>query len=273
MADEEMSMTMAPIVRNASSEFWVAHTDQAIVSGTASYRIPARAMGGSLRDVTFVNDSGSEVSLPQLPMEEAIRFRNSSSGWWQSGMAFFMEGDKITLLPSPTQAAGYLRMYYVRRPNRLVAVSAAATITSVASNVYTASGGVPSTMSTTTALDLVDASPNFDWLTVDNTPTGKTGTTITFASAVSEAVAGDYICLANESCVLQLPVELQPILVNAVVVRVLEALGDREGMVAAELKLQRQSEVIVSLLTPRVQGEAPRIINRSSPLRRGGKTG
>src|SRR5690606_8653031 len=97
-------------------------------------------------------------------------------------------------------------------------------------------------------------------LGIDQTITGISGTTIEFSSLPDELAVGDYVCLAGESPVPQIPVEFHALLAQEVVVKVLEALGKSTKDAKDDLKTLKEN--LPNLITPRVQGESRRVVNR-----------
>ena len=79
--------------------------------------------------------------------------------------------------------------------------------------------------------------------------------------------AGDYLMTAEESIVAQLPTELQPILAQRTAIKMLEALGDVEGMKMAQNELERMEYNAMTLIDNRVEGAPQKITNRHSILK------
>jgi hypothetical protein len=120
---------------------------------------------------------------------------------------------------------------------------------------------------TGTLYDLVRASPGYESLADDVTPLADY--TFPTFTAPTDVEVGDYVCLAGESCVPQIPVELQPVLAQRVIVKVLEAIGDAAAVQTAQGKLLEAEAAAKTLLTPRVDGEPKMFRNPSSPFRSG----
>ena len=78
---------------------------------------------------------------------------------------------------------------------------------------------------------------------------------------------GDYITKAEETIIPQLPAELRPILAQRTAVKLLEALGDTEGMRNAQQELERMEFNVMSLIDNRVEGAPQKITNRHSILK------
>ena len=78
---------------------------------------------------------------------------------------------------------------------------------------------------------------------------------------------GDYVCLANESCIPQIPAALHSALSLATATQVLAFGGDMKGAQALEARVGFTIGNLKSALTPRVKGKQQKWVNRNSPLR------
>lgn len=272
-ADEESQSVVRPWRRRVTgSGHDIDWEDSALVADQAEYRIPWRAEGGALEDVTYVDSDDVEHGLTSVSREDRWRYVDGAGAHWQTERGFCVEGDHVVLLPTPTEASGSLRMRYYRRPNRLVLEAATFEITAVDAGGSTTSytGVKPSTITLSTPVDVIQARPNFDLLGKSATPGGVGATTIILVNAdVSGAIVGDYIALAGETPIVQLPVELHPILVALVTGRVLEAIGDREAYSIAYERAVVRMRAMEALFLPRVEGKPRKAVNHYSSLRGG----
>jgi hypothetical protein len=266
IANEELQSAIVPMIMAVREEYFVTYKDTTIADNTG-VAVPARAIGAILRDITIVNGT-QEFSIPLVPAEEAPEM---SATFYPSGgpVAAFLRGNKVFLAP-PTGTTGSLRLYYFERPNNLVLTTAVGRIDGInlLTNTITLNQ-VPTAFTLTTSFDFIMAQPTFDLLAKDQIPTQVSGVNFTFASLPSNMVVGDYLCLAGESIVPQIPVEYHPVLAQRVVVRVLEALGDVNGTSIAKAKLQELEKYAQDLISPRVQGEAKKISNKRGVLNKG----
>lgn len=258
-ADEELQTEVVQVLLAAREEYLVSKIpyDQTIVSGTTTYAIPPRAIGGKLRQVLTVDSNGDECPLTRVEPEHS----GSDAG-------YMFEGNTIEL--TSTQITGTLRQTYFMRPNRLVATTAVGLISAINTGTGVITCNVPSTFTTSERFDFVKGTPGFECLAIDKTPSAVGGASITFSTSdlPSGLAVGDYVCLAGESPIPQIPVELHPFLSQRIVVRALEALGDPKAAVA-EKTADRLRARAVSLIAPRDQGARRVIINRNGPGIRG----
>lgn len=80
---------------------------------------------------------------------------------------------------------------------------------------------------------------------------------------------GDYICLANECIIPQIPPDLHSGLAERTCARILASLGDAAGLQMSQAKIQEIGQTQGSLLDNRVEGTPQKITARHSLLRYG----
>lgn len=287
LATEEQDTTVAEVLRAAGGTYGVnAASDASIVSGTALYELPSRAVGAGLLGVWYVEGT-TVLDLKEIPPEESWRYRTEGDAVWQAPYGYCYEGNAIRLLPTPSTSAGAIRFVYFRRPGRLVetsrcgAVLAPATTTTLTLDVTQAPGSLVTTAAA--RIDIVRGDPPFDGLYDDRvvasfatpTLTLDAGTPIS-TSVVPTRVANDnrpraYVCPANESCIPQIPVEAHALLVAATVRSVMEAMKDSVGLKNAYATVERETKALRTLLEPRTRGSSSAIVNMNSPYRGGGR--
>lgn len=77
----------------------------------------------------------------------------------------------------------------------------------------------------------------------------------------------DIVALSGETIIPQIPDELHSMLAQRVACRCLEALGDRDGLSAANTKLQEMELKTSALINDRVESSPQKVVNHNSPLR------
>jgi hypothetical protein len=80
---------------------------------------------------------------------------------------------------------------------------------------------------------------------------------------------GDYICLANECIIPQIPPELHNALAERAASRILMAIGDVQGYQVSQAKLAEMNKMQETLIGSRIEGSVPKVFNRYSLLRLG----
>lgn len=268
-ADEEIRSKILPLVLKNIEDYYTAKSDTLISPTQSTYSIPDRAVGAKLRDVelVLVADTQTRIALERLNREDLLAsYTGAGTGRFiRRKQGFYLDGNKITIYPNPIGIGPdwYLRQTYYTRPSKIVDTTECGIITSIDTvNNHIDIASLPSGMSTATPVDLVKATPHFDCHAIDQTISNIAGTTLTFASTLpTDLAVGDYVCLANQSCVVQVPVELEPLLYQYVVVRILSSQGDKEQLETEVAELKKMEENALILVTPRVDGKAKRASN------------
>jgi len=95
--------------------------------------------------------------------------------------------------------------------------------------------------------------------------------TITFnvTDLPSDLRKGDYINLAGESIIPQIPSDLHVVLAHRVAMRCLEALGDAQGLQLGNQKLSEMESNTHDIIDDRVEASPQKVVNRHSILRNG----
>lgn len=265
LADEEIQTVFIPMITALRQEYFVKAKTTALVASQSGYAIPERAIGRTLRDIRYVDSGGRKSFIRLLSPEFEHEYSNVDSVGEPIG--FYPQEDKIILVPTPgSSPSGSIEMKYEIRPGKLVKLVEVATITAIntGTGVLTTSTDVPATITTATPVDLIQARAGNVTRIMDETPTavGSTSVTITAANLPSDLVVGDYIALAGETPVVQLPEEAHPVLANAVHCRLLRALGDFEALNFELQILEQKKAFLREALTPRIESKQPVIKQR-----------
>jgi hypothetical protein len=267
LGDDVMRGRMVSLMMSLNQNYFVTSTTQTVTDGEPSYSIPYRSIGRGLRDLKYSTDgtATSVRSLTMVALEEAQAY-NIDSGNDPSG--FYFKGDKIILLPTPTDETQYIEFFYDLQPNQLVELSATARVTAVASPTVTVSS-VPSTITAGVSCDVIQSKSGGSTLAMDIVPTAVTSTTISFDADdfPDTVVVGDFVTLAQQSPVIQLPDECYPLFESAICERVLYAIGDYEGSAKLMTDMAQEDRNVKMMMEPRIEGALTKIVNRSGLLR------
>lgn len=267
LANEEQQSMIVPMVVSLREEFFVFREEIDINANDYGFRIPERAIGRTLREIQYQNDTGKLVyDLPRISIEDSYRFTNLGTG---TPNGFMIEGDSIRLLPTPS-SNGTVILYTLRKPSHLVQNTRTANIVSFGTNTITLSK-IPSNFTIGSKIDITDCRPSYPLLYKDLEITNITGLVITVTGFTGATLAGleanDVVSTAFETSLVQLPDEASIVLVHATAVRVLEALSIPDQMKIAEEKLQQKIRACREILSPRVEGSTPKVIQRDGLLR------
>ena len=268
LANEEQQSLVVPMIVALREEFFVFRDTLSITAGDYGFRIPERAIGRTLREIQYRNQTGGTLvyDLPRIAIEDSYRFTNLGTG---TPNGFMIEGDTIRLLPTPS-SDGEVILYTLRKPNSLVLNSRTAVVTAVGTNTITLSK-VPSNLTIGSKIDVTDNKPSYPLVQKDLTITNITGLVLTVSGFTGTALSGvdvdDVVSTALETSIVQLPDEAAVVLIHATAVRVLEALSIPDQMKMAEDKLQQKIRACREILAPRVEGSLPKVIQRDGLLR------
>lgn len=240
MASDAILEEILPDLLRARQEFLVTYEDLTTTKGSSDnygwIRVPHRAVGQAVVSVCDPEDDN------EIAQEDY---------WVENNKIFFEE-------------EGTYRVRYHLRPSRLVETSSVATITDInrSTGVITVNAR-PSSFTTSQEYDFVKKKAGFDILSKDTTSSAfPTITQMTFSSIPDELAVGDYICLADESPVPQLPVDWFQFLASYTAAAILESIGDTAAAQKIESRLARLKSNALSIISPRVQNKSKPIVVR-----------
>lgn len=255
IATEELWGPVAAHLKAARSNFFLTSHTQAIVAGTAAYPIPPRAMGSGMAEVEVIQSDGSIRNLLTIDRTD-LHTMDQTPG---APSHFYFQDDQVILFPTPSGSGETLRIPYYRRAGVLVLTSAVAVITAIntGTRVLTLASTIPATFLTTVTYDLIGARPGFRTLGMDLAVTNASGTSMTFTATLpTDLAVGDYVCLAGESPVAQIPPETHQLLAQHVAVKVLAGPSyDARSLDDARAELKRLKEDLGPSVEPRSEGE------------------
>lgn len=262
----EMDSKIMPMIDNQAEEYGIYVKDLPYSNSVTRYAIPTRALGGKLRSVSFVDPNGNEVRIPRLRVEDIMSNVNATGLAINPALwGFYFENDTIvTYLSSVnggSSAFPILRLRYIRQPSTLVLSTACGQITAIAGNVISVTS-VPNTFVTSATYDLVSNVPQmFVSYGDDLTITSIVGLNITFSTTPSSKLQiGDWVCLAGESPIPQIP--FNPgfqLLLQLSAAKCLEIHGDVQGFNIAMSQASDMKNYFISVITPRADANVIRL--------------
>jgi hypothetical protein len=249
VADEVLLNRVFPEIAAIREEFFVTEYDYAITASKNAYKVHARSFAATLRDVYLVKGDTIVTDFPRIEPNDA---RTAAEG---SPEGFYLKDDYVVVAPTPNATENTLRQVFLLTPSKHVAVSAAAVISAIntGTGVVTVTT-IPSTWATGNAFDFIAQDGNHRPVAIDQTSTLVSGSTITFASLPSTLRVGDYVALAGETPVVQVPDVYRAALAQGVAAQILEDMN-QPGADKASKRFEIMLDSAKRLLTPRVQGE------------------
>lgn len=274
--DEEMNMQVLDKLQKLHGDNLTVTVDLDR-NDDGEYEIPYRALGNKLRDISLLNGNVlyelAQVSIGELPDYTYGEDANSHLD------KFYVENNKIKLIQN-SRNYSKLRVRYYLRPNVLTKKNKAGTISEivadkVADTLTLSLSSVGRNFNESSLYDIVAfRSPNnikaFDIAPISLTISENVGSIVLRLSDLKglekDIRKGDFLTLAEETPVPNIPTEMHPLLAQAAAVQLLEALGDTEAFNTAEKRLDKMTQASQELIDSRVELAPKKIKPRHSTL-------
>lgn len=273
LANEEMAIGLVPSILELHEDYFLWEQDIELVSGQSNYRIPYRAAGNKLKDVYYVDNNNNLYELTRIGNDELAEYNGPfTTGYIR---AFRVQNNEVIIEPSINgYVGGKLRFLYFIRPNDLVIDEEGGVITGI--NRTTGSitlASLPKAYSVSQKYDFIQSTSPHVHLEIDlsavSINSAQKSLTFDPASIPEDLEIGDYLCLAQESIVPQVPTDLHVVLAHRTAARCLEALGDTPGLQNANIKLQEMEVKLGNIIDNRVEGAPFKVKNRHGLLKSG----
>lgn len=249
MLNEELQNRVIPYILSVREDYFLTYDEYTQNGSTTEIDIPTNAIGNKINQVniyTATSDDSFFASVPRLAVSQI----NDYFG------GYYIQGNKIKIFPQPI-TSGQLRVYYYRRPSEIVATSRTAIISTVNTNTsIVCTTNLPANITTGAEIDIV--SNNQPWDTITERTAGTVSSATINLADTTDIQANYYVASRGESPFAQIPQDTIPLLIQAVVVRALEYMGDN-GLQAALLTYAQMESDNRNLLSPRVDAQPKKI--------------
>lgn len=269
LANDELQGRVVPLIMSTREEYFLTYEDVTL-SGN-SVEIPEDAVGEKLRTVAIVTQQSPLVlvNIPRidLDMVAGVGFTNPTT---LSGC--FVQGNSLVIYPENSIPQGTtIRLYYYRRTMALASPSAYGKVVTVDQNTNTIQlSFLPYDWEIGTVLNSVSGSSPFALTNSELTISATSSPSIVVDSAAGISV-GDYISAQGYSAVPQVPIEAHAYLAQLTAVKVLEGLGDREAMKAANAMAEILEKALLVMVSQRIDGSVKKVMNPNGGLRIAGR--
>lgn len=257
IGDTEMRTRVAPKIASCRENYWLTTSEQTVDEDLNNYPLPSKALGSAIVDV-MVRSGTNLIHLSRVEASDLYSTQYTT----RPAYCYYIEDATLHLIPN--NVSGTVVMWYYRIPSQLTAIENCAQIDSIAGNIVTVNS-VPSTFATSPEMDIVSQQPGFNVLKKDSSPTGISGSDITFDELPETVAVGDYVCLSGQSCVVQCPLEWIECLVQATAVKIYEIQGYDKKHESASKTLEEMERQAMSLVSPRTI-ESSKIISGGGSL-------
>jgi hypothetical protein len=264
-ANEEMLLNLVPLVVSKHEDYYLTEEQFPILTNVKNYQIPYRALGTKIKEAAFVRDERyfelHRISVDDITSQTRSTFSNHR---------FYIKDESI-ILDTISTDIGFdtLSVWYNMRPNELVNSSRAAVITNIdlVTGLITVAA-MPSVFVSGVKLDFIKLNAPHRIIDYDITPLAFDifNSTITFnVTDIPQVLqVGDHICLQQETDLVNAPSELHPMLAQMVAARVMESIGDTQGLQNINDKLLKMEKNTDFLITNRVSGSPIKCSSRKN---------
>ena len=257
-ADEFISSELVPALVNLNVELFIVSDDVPVISGQKKYLIPNRAISRSLRSVRW-----NEGRFLGYANPEDSFMHNNVVG--EPQVVSFI-GDYF--LPQPIPSTGTLNIAYACLVSKLVKESNCIKVSTFnLNNNIIQAVSIPSSFEVGTICDLVSQDGRI--IARDISITDITSPNITVSALSNEIKAGDFLCVAQESCILTLPLEVIPAIVKKVCCKILSSQTDSEAFGICNAEFNQIWTMCKTAMSPKLVNQTPKI--KPSPFLRSQK--
>lgn len=272
-ANEEMSLNLIPLVYSKHEDYYLTHETIPLVSGKTRYPIPYRSIGTKVREIGYTTNGEGLSEMRRISVDDVT----TSPNYTDSVKHYYFEGEEIVLLnSSSTNLTGSLVVFYHMRPNALVLSERVGIITGFTADPLNADRTVitlkkaPENFVVGNSVDFLKTkSPHrvvsFD-VDILEVNTNSNYFSVLTAAIPESIVIGDRVASSGETDILNVPSEFHVLLAQMTVERVLEAIGDTEGLKNAAAKLQKMEQNSSLLLVNRAIGSPTKIRVRNGTI-------
>lgn len=275
-ANEELQLKLVPDILSAREDFFLRAKQINLVAGVSDYTVPERCTGNNFKTVYYVDQNNNRYILQRYDISE-LPYQVISDG---SNRGFYLRGDTLVMVPTPTVTNGYLELWYYERASDLVEVANCGLITLVQAdtpNVGEVTFTVNADLTANTQFDFLSGLSPFLLKATDIVPVSTTATTVVVQMQdVDNQIGtilpqvGDYICPRLKACIPMVPQEFHPLLAEMTAERVLTALGHMDKLQSVQANIEAMRSRLFKLISNRVEQKSIPIINYQSLLRYSG---
>lgn len=256
LADETTVTSILPAILGAREEYYISTQDFTITTGQSNYAINQRSVGLTVRMIQLIDSSGNIYELPRIAPEKLSLFSGASS----TPVGYYLQANDIVIFPTPTTTLNTLRVFFPLRPGNLVSTTAIGVVSAIDSVLNTVTlTTIPSTWITGNSFDFISQASGHSYIAIDQVSSLVSGSVISLSSIPSRLTVGDYISIAGQSALVQMPPDFCPILAQFVASEMLLDMNQPNGEKLLA-KAARNLEVATKMLLPRTVGEQELIL-------------
>jgi hypothetical protein len=275
IADEHIQMVFVPMLLSVREGYFRQYLDQLYVDNQSDYTLPTYAMYGRIESVQYI-DSAQRICPFQLTRIEIENLGDVIPSLSTGRPRFFtLNSSALTVYPTPLGVAqDAVRMYFDRRPGKLIVKAQAAQVLSVnaGTGVVTYTSAPPAGFTSSSNQDFYRGQSPYQLL-VQSTATAQSGNTQTFPLAdAAKLQAGDWVCPLDQSVFLPYPEEMLPFHVDMCIRSLARTQQDSALYQAQVEEIKNRAAAALISSSNRLPGN-PKKIRLTNPLVRGNSAG
>lgn len=250
MLNEELQNRIIPYIMNVREDYFLTYNEITQDGTQTEIDIPYDAIGNKINQITLYTSTTDDSFFATIPRLTPSQINDYFGG-------YYIEGNKIKLYPKAI-SSGKLRIYYYKRPSEIVTSTRWAIVSTINTNTsIVCSTNLPANITTGSEIDIVkNIQP---WDTTKETTAGTVSGATVNLSDTSDISVGYYVCSKDESPFAQIPQDTIPLLIQSVVVRMMEYMGDTNGLQAGLLTYAQMESDNRGLISPRVDAQPKKI--------------
>lgn len=237
-------------------DYYLTYTDYAYAN---SIGIPARAIGSKLNDVLKISSDGKTIigNIPRLTREEMTY--NTVAG-------FYLEGNNVKFYPQDS-ISDKVRLYFYQRPFPLDEPANIMEILSWTEGTLTAEiDQLPDWVDYPLNCSLTSNDQPYDFYS--NRIVGASESLLTIEFNATGPVLSQYVCRENYRAIPDIPLECREVLIQSAILKAMVSLKDNDGVKLASESLKLAKDNSSTILTPRVDNQVKKIVNKRGIWRR-----
>jgi hypothetical protein len=218
-----------------------------------------RAIGSQIVSLQHLSEPTHQmgIEVQRISRDTVQKMGNA----WNRFPGYMMENDKFVLWPKESFEGRYLRVFYFRRPNKLVPPEKCAQVISINPTTKTVSFAsiVPSEFVSGIKVDVIRGQSAYGPVYDSQVATSISGTSLVLPS-VENIEEGDWVCLEGQAPVVQIPQDFWTALVYLTV-----------SAVYAKFRYTKMIDVFMGqyqqiIKTGIATNTTPRTIDQSKPI-------
>lgn len=271
LATEELWLGIVPTMMELHEDFFLFEQEIPFDSQNNTYEIPSRAVGNKLRDVQL-KYGGNYAETTRVGI--GTRFSENEYSVYSGLTPYYIKNNKVVFpkFTSAPQSTTKIVMVFYIKASKLVLEEKVGVISGINFNTgEVVLSNIPEDFNTNIQYDFYKADSPHTILRIDlsaaNVNFATKSVTFNPEDLPSELKVGDHLAKAGECMIPQVPTEMQIMLTQMVACRILESIGDTDGLQNALVKLKQMQTAAGVVIDNRVEDSPPKIVNRHGIVR------